>query len=130
MYEAAMRAEGGNASGVMCSYNGENGTPSCANGPMLNEVLRQRWNRPDAVVTSDSGAVQNLRGAPAFAPSDAAAAAWALNNGTDNNDGHGFPALPLAIAQNLTSEAIVDRALRRVMAQLFAAGLFEPDPST
>jgi len=27
-----------------------------------------------------------------------AAAAWALNNGTDINDGHGFPALPDAIA--------------------------------
>jgi beta-glucosidase-like glycosyl hydrolase len=28
----------GIASGAMCSYNGENGHPSCANGWLLNEV--------------------------------------------------------------------------------------------
>ena len=130
MYEVGMRADAGNASGLMCSYNAENGVPSCANGWLLNTVLRDQWSRPDAVVTTDSGAVQNLRGAPAFAPTDAAAAAWALNNGTDINDGHGFPALPDAIAQGLTHETTVDQALRRALTQLFAAGLFEPDPST
>ena len=61
----------------------ENGIPSCANGWLLNDVLRERWGRHDAVVTTDSGAIGNLRGDPANAPSDAVAAAWALNNGTD-----------------------------------------------
>ena len=57
------------------SYNAENGKPSCANGWLLNEVVRKQWNRPDAVITSDGGALENLRGAPVNAPSDAHAAA-------------------------------------------------------
>jgi hypothetical protein len=46
-------------------------------------VLRKRWARPDAVVVTDSGAVLNLKGDPVNAPSTAAAAAYALNNGTE-----------------------------------------------
>ena len=37
--------------GVMCSYNGVNGQPSCANSYLLNTVLRS-WS-PDALVTTD-----------------------------------------------------------------------------
>lgn len=110
-------------------YNAVNGVPSCANGALLNDVMRRQWAREDAVITTDSGAVGNLRGAPAYAPSDAAAAAWALNNGTDINDGHAFPALPEAVRQGLADEVTVDRALRRALTQLFAAGLFEPNVS-
>jgi hypothetical protein len=46
---------------LRCSYNAENGVPSCANGWLLNEVLRERWGRPDAVVVTDSGALLNLK---------------------------------------------------------------------
>ena len=105
--------------------NGENGAPSCANGWLLNDVLRKRWQRPDAVVVTDSGAVLNLQGPPVNASSVAAAAAMALNNGSDVNDGHGFPALADAIAQNLTTEAAVDTALTRSLTQLFRVGLFD-----
>eukprot|EP01043_Picozoa_sp_COSAG02_P006657 COSAG02_NODE_192_length_29942_cov_34.627228_6_plen_246_part_00 len=133
-YEAALR-EGGSGSyfrmqgtaadGVMCSYNGENGSPSCANGWLLNEVIRERWARPDAVVVTDSGAVLNLKGPPVHASSTALAAAMAINNGTDMNDGHGFPGLVDAVKQGLTTEATVDTALKRALRQLFIAGLFD-----
>merc|ERR1712232_582303 len=116
----------GNASGVMCSYNAENGHPSCANGWLLNDVLRKAWHREDAVVTSDGKAVENMRGPPINASSDAIAAAMALNNGTDINDGPAYKALADAIAQNLTTEAQVDLALTRSLKQLFGAGLFDP----
>ena len=115
----------GNASGVMCSYNGENGFPSCANGWLLKTMLRERWNRPNAVVVTDSGAVKNLMGAPVNAVSDAAAAAMAINNGSDMNDGPEYQYLPDAVAKGLTSEAQVDEALKRNMKQLFQAGLFD-----
>ena len=52
------------------------GRPSCANGHILNHILREDWNFSDALITSDCGAIVNLRGFPAHAPSDAAAAAW------------------------------------------------------
>lgn len=89
----------GNASGVMCSYNGENGVPSCANEWLLTEVLRKQWGREDAVVTTDSGAILNLNGPPANLHTIEEAAAMALNAGVDINDGHGFPGLPSVRAQ-------------------------------
>ena len=67
----------------MCSYDAENGHPSCANGWLLNTVLRERWNQPHALVTTDCGAVSNMRGPPTHAPDDPHAAAWTINNGTD-----------------------------------------------
>ena len=87
--------------------------------------MRTRWQRPDAVVVTDSGAVLNLQGPPVNASSTAAAAAMAINNGTDMNDGHGFKALATAIEQGLTTEAKVDVALKRALRQLFTAGLFD-----
>ena len=46
------------------------------------QVLRGEF-KSDAVVTSDCGAVENLKGPPVNADSDEKAAAYALNNGTD-----------------------------------------------
>ena len=93
-------------------------------------MLRERWQRDDAVVVTDSGAVLNLQGPPVHAASTAAAAAMALNNGSDVNDGHGFPALGDAIAQGLTTEAAVNTALTRALTQLFVAGLFDQPRAT
>lgn len=44
------------------------------------------------------------------------------------NDGHGFPGLPDAVVQGLTTEAAIDAALSRSLTQLFRAGLFD-DPA-
>jgi len=117
-----------NASGVMCSYNGENGVPNCANAWLLNEVMRKRWNQPDALVTTDCGAIPNLRGAPARAATPEIAAAWAINNGSDIEGGSSIwrHSLHSAINQGLSSEATVNQALRRSLIQLFQAGRFDP----
>lgn len=48
--------------GVMCSYNAENGRPSCANSELLDGQLRA-WS-PDAIVSTDCGAINNLLGPP------------------------------------------------------------------
>ena len=52
--------------GVMCSYNAENGHPSCANSQLLTGQLRA-WS-PDAIVSTDCGAINNLLGPPVNAP--------------------------------------------------------------
>eukprot|EP01079_Euglenida_sp_SAG-EU17-18_P009673 gene9673-1740_t len=116
----------GNASGVMCSYNGENGRPSCANSYLLNDVMRS-WS-PDALCMTDCGAVTNLRGPPVNAPSDAAAAAYALMNGTDLEAGSTLftSSLGEAVSTGLATEAAVTTSVTRVFTQLFSAGLFEP----
>ncbi len=51
---------GGEASGAMCSYSGVNGVPSCANNYLLNTVVRQHWERPDAVISTDCGAISDM----------------------------------------------------------------------
>ena len=33
----------GKSGSVMCSFNSINGVPSCANGPLINGVIRKRW---------------------------------------------------------------------------------------
>eukprot|EP00299_Pterocystis_sp_00344_P008133 c2962_g1_i1.p1 GENE.c2962_g1_i1~~c2962_g1_i1.p1 ORF type:complete len:853 (-),score=180.57 c2962_g1_i1:68-2626(-) len=117
----------GQPSGVMCSYNGINGHPSCANGYILNDVLRGMWNK-DAIVTTDCGAVSNLRQAPIYAPTDAAAAAMALNNGSDIEMGSTLftYSLKTAVQQNLTTEAAVTAAARRAFLGHFRLGRFDP----
>ena len=61
--------------GAMCSYNAVNGFPSCADDYILNHILRGRWKQTSAHVTTDCGAVANMRGASANAPTDLAATA-------------------------------------------------------
>ena len=73
----------GTARGGMCSYDAINGRPSCANDYILNDQLRKAWNSPDAFISTDCGAVSNMRGSPGNAPTDEAAVAWTINNGTD-----------------------------------------------
>jgi beta-glucosidase-like glycosyl hydrolase len=84
-YEAAFSPadEGGNAQAVMCSYAGANGVPSCANSFLLNDLIRNKWRRPDAIVTSDCGALSNMVGANHYAKDNAHAASESLNAGCD-----------------------------------------------
>lgn len=124
-YEIAFKE--GHASGVMCSYDSINGIPSCANDFTLNEVLRKRWNQTNAFVTTDCGAVSNMRGAPANAPSDEHAAAWTINNGTDLEMGSTIwtNSMKQAIQLGLVTEATVRTSARRGLRQLFTAGRFD-----
>ena len=104
---------------------------SVANSFILNDVIRTKWNREDALVTSDCGAIQNVQGAPANAPSPEAAAAWALMNGTDLEMGSTLwqDHLVSAIGSGLATEAAVTRAASRAMRQHFLAGRFDPRAS-
>ena len=127
-FEVAMKE--GKATGVMCSYNGINGSPMCANGYLLNHILRKKWNRPDAHVTTDCDAITFLVDKPAFAPTNETGAAWALNNGSDVEMGstNWNQYLVNAIELGLTTEAAVDRAFSRSYLPHFRAGRFD-DPT-
>ena len=50
----------GMPSGAMCSYFAANGVPSCGSNFLMNEMVRTKWNRPDAVFMSDCSAVANF----------------------------------------------------------------------
>jgi len=104
-----------------------NGRPSCANDYILKSQLREAWDSPDAFISTDCGAVKNMRGAPANAPTDEAAVSWTINNGTDLEMGTSLvhSALGNALAQGLITEATIIEAARRTLVHLFAAGRFD-----
>ena len=58
-YEEAFKLETP-PSGVMCSYTSINGTPSCSNDYILNQMMRKRWGAEHAFVSTDCGAVLNM----------------------------------------------------------------------
>ena len=123
-YEKAF-TEGG-ASGAMCSYNAINGSPSCANDYLNNKIVRG-WS-PSAHITTDCGAVANLKGDPVNAGSDEAAAAMAMNGGADIDMGDLVmtEALESAVGMGLVTEEKVDAAWTRAFTLLFKAGRFDP----
>jgi beta-D-xylosidase 4 len=125
-FERALK-EGG-ATGVMCSYNGVNGSPLCANNYLLNQVLRQKWDLPNVSVTTDCGAVNNLLGPPAHAPDNVHAVAWALRNGTDLEMGSTlfYHHLVEAVHKGLATEEHVNIAFRRSYRPHFRVGRFDP----
>ena len=135
----------GGAKGVMCSYNAINGVPSCANKWLLQTTLREAWNF-SGYVTSDSGAVQDIKGGMIahrtqghnYTQTWPATVAAALNAGCDIESATwgasgafatGGPYVkytPAAISQGLTSMSAVDRALRHSLGLRFDLGLFDP----
>ena len=54
---------------LIFSYAGLNGVPSCANDFLLNDVIRTKFGRPDVVVGTDCGAVNNMVKANKFVSS-------------------------------------------------------------
>ena len=124
-YEIAFKE--GTPVGAMCSYNAENGFPSCANDYLLNKVLREMWNQTDAHVTTDCGAVTNLRGPPVNAASEMDTLLFTIRNGTDLEMGsdNWINELPDAVASGQVSEKLVDEALRRGFIHHFRAGRFD-----
>jgi beta-glucosidase-like glycosyl hydrolase len=92
--------------------------------------MRIRWNLPNVHVTTDCGAISNLRGLPAMAPDDATAAAWALMNGSDIEMGSTVwtSSLVEAVHRGLATEEALDQALRRSYRPHFVAGRFD-DPA-
>jgi beta-glucosidase len=122
---------------LMCSYNAIDGTPSCANSPFLNGMLRGQWHFPGYVV-SDCDAVGNLTAYHHYTPDPAHGAAAALNAGTDLDCGNSYAALNQALAQHLVTQSTIDRALHRLFLARIQLGMplgptldlsSQPDPT-
>lgn len=111
----------GKARSVMCAYNSVHGVPVCAADWLLNTRLRRDWGFTGFVV-SDCDAIGNINHYQRYRPSNAAAAAAAIDAGMDLNCGKTYAALDKALAEGLTSRATVDRALARVFAARKALG--------
>ena len=119
----------GQAAGSMCSYASVNSIPSCANGWMLNEVVRGYWGRPDATTVSDCGAVENMAEANHYATNYSTATAASIRAGTDWCIGTAFlvkNGLADAFAEGRLTDADIDAALTRLLSVRFRLGMFDP----
>ena len=113
---------------VMPSYNEMDGVPSHKNRWLLDRVLRQEWGF-DGMVVSDYYAVDQMVSRHGVAADLAEAARQALEAGVDVElpDMAAYPKLAGLVKDGRLSEAVLDRAVARILRAKFLAGLFE-DP--
>jgi beta-xylosidase len=126
-FEMALR-EGG-ARSVMHAYTDIDGVPSAADEQLLTTLLRATWGF-DGTVVADYFGVAFLRTLHGVAGSWADAAAAALRAGVDVElptvKTFGDPLRDAVLAGDV-DEALVDRALTRVLSQKVDLGLLDPD---
>ncbi|NQX13016.1 glycoside hydrolase family 3 C-terminal domain-containing protein [Microbacteriaceae bacterium VKM Ac-2855] len=124
-FEMAVRA--GGVRSVMNSYAEIDGVPVAAAAEYLTDILRRRWGF-DGVVVSDYFSVAFLQTMHAVAADRGQAAHLALEAGIDVELPTGDAYLtPLAerVRDGRVSEALVDRAVLRVLAQKEELGLLD-----
>ncbi|HWO62116.1 MAG TPA: glycoside hydrolase family 3 N-terminal domain-containing protein [Umezawaea sp.] len=126
-FEMAVRD--GRARSVMNSYSEIDGVPTAADGDLLTSLLRDTWGFSGTVV-SDYFSVKFLQTLHGVAADEGEAAGLALVAGIDVElptvRCFGEP-LRLAVERGDVDEALVDRAVRRVLAQKVELGLLDPD---
>lgn len=126
-FEAALQL--GGARSVMNSYAEIDGVPVAADEDLLTGLLREDWGFEGTVV-SDYFSVRFLESLHAVASGSAHAAELALRAGIDVElptvDTFG-PPLVEAVRAGEIDEALIDRALRRVLVQKAEIGLLDPD---
>ncbi|MEV7828213.1 glycoside hydrolase family 3 N-terminal domain-containing protein [Microbacterium enclense] len=128
-FEMAVR-DGGVRS-VMNSYTEIDGVPVASNPELLTDLLRRRWGF-DGTVVSDYFAVEFLRSMHGIAGSLGEAAQLALEAGIDVElpGPDAYPHLAERVASGALPEAVVDRAVARVLAEKEDLGLLDADFST
>ncbi len=111
--------------GVMGAYNRTNGSPCCAHPYLIGDVLRGQWGFKGYFV-SDCWAIRDFFDGHNVVETAEAAAALAVAEGCNLNCGNTYPHLMQAVADGLTSEAMIDRNLRELLPTRFRLGLFDP----
>ncbi|MBN7818593.1 glycoside hydrolase family 3 N-terminal domain-containing protein [Bowmanella yangjiangensis] len=123
-FEAAVKLA--RAGSIMASYNEIDGIPSHVNQPLLQDIVRDEWGF-DGVVVSDYYAIAELVSRHRLYQDDAQAAIAALSSGVDMEtpDRQTFVHLVKLVQSGQLQEALIDRAVRRVLTMKFRLGLFE-----
>lgn len=100
--------------------------PCHGNRALLTDALRNNFGFGGGLCASDAGDISHLT-AYHIVPDKAAAGAWALNAGMDQElekDG-AMPLLPEALARGLVNMSTIDRAVGNVLRQKVASGLLD-----
>lgn len=124
-FEAAIREA--KLGSIMNAYHEIDGVPCGISQELLTNILRDEWGF-DGTVVSDYFTVDTLKNYHHIAESKGDAAALALEAGLDvelpSTDCYGEP-LREAVEAGKVPIALIDRSVRRVLAQKFALGVFE-----
>jgi beta-glucosidase len=123
-FEALVRE--GKVEAVMTAYNSLYGQP-CAVNPKLYALLAE-WGF-NGHITSDCGAIEDLKETYKLAPDNAGAQALAVKAGLDVRCGEDAPQLAEAVRRGLITEAEVDYRLGALLRTFFRLGLFDPKES-
>ncbi|KFG76974.1 beta-xylosidase/alpha-l-arabinosidase [Streptomyces mutabilis] len=126
-FEMAIRE--GRARSVMHAYTDVDGVPAAADENLLTGLLRDTWGF-DGTVVADYFGIAFLKTLHGIAADWAGAAGAALRAGVDVElptvKTFGTP-LAEAVTAGRVPEAVIDRALRRVLTQKAELGLLDPD---
>lgn len=121
--------------GVMCAYNAIDGVPACAT-PMLNQLIRREWGFTGHIV-SDCAAIADFfkEDAHRYSKTPEIAAAAAIAGGTDLfcaefglNKSADAQVIVNAVRQGLLPEAVLDRAVTRLMEARLRLGILSAAP--
>ncbi|MDF2664837.1 MAG: beta-glucosidase-related glycosidase [Microbacterium sp.] len=125
-FEMAVRD--GGARSVMNAYVEIDGVPIASSPEIFTDLLRRRWGF-DGTVVSDYFAVEFLRSMHGVADSLGEAAQLALEAGIDVElpGPDAYPHLAERVASGALPEAVVDRAVARVLAEKEDLGLLDAD---
>ena len=113
---------------VMCAYQRFEGEACCGSNRLLQQILRDEWGF-DGMVVSDCGAINDFYLPKRHGVAEDAAGATALGvlSGTDVECGSVYKHLPEAVRKGYVSEEAVDVCVRRLLAERFRLGDFDPD---
>lgn len=124
-FEAAVREA--KLGSIMNGYHELDGIPCGSSKELLTDILRDQWGF-DGTVVSDYFAINMLNEYHRITPDKATSAYTTLEAGIDVElpftDCYGEP-LRQAVLDGKIPEALIDIAVRRVLTQKFALGLFE-----
>lgn len=125
IYPPFREAVSAGALSVMSSYNEIDGIPCTANSNLLTGLLKERWQFKGFVV-SDLYAIGGLR-EHGVADTDYEAAVKAVNAGVDSDLGTNVYAGQLvdAVKKGDVQEAVINKAVSRILALKFHMGLFD-----
>ena len=122
-FEMAIRE--GKPHSLMCAYNRYNGEACCGSPGLLEKTLRSSWGF-DGYIVSDCDAIDDIYKHHKIVNTPEAAAALAVNSGTDLECGKVYANLKKAVEEKLISEETINTAVERLFTARFRLGMFDP----
>lgn len=124
-----------NVQQVMCGYNRLNGVPCCTNRDLLVDILRNKWNYNNILVTdcwalNDCWERDTVIPRHKTHPSAAHTAGDAFGSEVDLECGSGLPALKAAVDSGYIDESKIDDHLRRILRTRLMVGVDDPNADT